>query len=451
MPIFALSYMKSSSLFSVPAILPLMGLLTLSACQAVIFPEDEYSEISEHKLTVITRSTNQSLSLPVQVFAFDSQGRLLDSQSVSSLEGSVALSLPPGKCRIVAAAGREVNDHPTLQDVLQMPDANYQTDPVILGLADVTMGEKSQSLTVFMAHRVAQLQLSLKDVPEDVTDVSVSLSSPYSGMNLQGEMLQPQTAEIPCTKEGSAWTTGVVYVLPTSQQNSVFSIQLGFGEREESYGYTYSAPLVENTPYILTGTYSDGMTLNGGFIVQDWEDAIEHDFHFGPGANTDEEESQEPEQIIPVDEIPLPGTGWDGHVVASVTETPYGADLLLVSLAEWEGLTSAFYEENPNVASDLASQYKEDELKGWRIPAKEEAQLLVQMYVDQLDALNASISAEGGVPVRPIDDKLATVRYLCEDATYSFAFLSGSKMTKAGTKLNTYHLRLVKTVSVAVQ
>ncbi|MCQ2238316.1 MAG: FimB/Mfa2 family fimbrial subunit [Bacteroidaceae bacterium] len=442
--------MKSSSLFTATAILPLMGLLTLSACQGVIFPEEEYTGFPEHQLTVITRST-ESLSLPVQVFAFDTEGQLLDSQLASSSDASVSLSLPPGKCKIVATSGTIFGKSPSLQDVVSMPDENYTGDPIILGLADVTMGEKPQTLNVLLAHQVAQLNLTLTDVPQDVTDVQVSVSTPYSQISLQGECQNAKTAEIPCVQSGSEWTTGTVYVLPTAQQQAAFSIRLTFDDREESYSYTYPAALIANTPYIMYGTYAGRVTLNGSFILQDWEKVVENHFQFGPGVSDQMEDQPQNDEKIIVDEIPMPESVWSGHVVVSVTETPSGADLLLLSLQEWEGMTSAFNEDSPNLAQHLVAQYDEKGMKGWHIPTREEAQWMMQSLTDRLDALNALMDGQNGMPMHAIDEKMATVRYLCEDATYSFALLSGSKISKAGAKLDTYHLRLVKKVSVAVQ
>lgn len=443
--------MKSSFLLSATAILPLMGLLTLSACQGVIFPEEEYTETSVHKLTVLTRSTYLSSTVPVQVFAFDAEGRLLDACCTDSPDDGVTLSLPMGPCRIVAASGMEVGETPTLQTILQMPEANYSTEPLALGLADVTMSNKPQTLNLLMAHQVAQLQMTLSDVPTQVTDVQVSVSSPFSQISLQGESQQPHTARIPCVHADSVWTTGTVYVLPTPQSDAAFSIHLSFGDREETFSYTYPGVLAANTPYIMNGSYSGSVALNGWFIRQEWENAVQTFFQFGPGVSQEPSGEPEPDEEVTVDEIPEAGSLWDGHVVAGVIPTTDGAQLLLLSLKEWDGLTSALSEENPQQAQQLAGQYEEKQLQGWRIPTKEEAQALMQGWTDRLDVFNELILSEEGQPMSGIDEHLATVRYLCEDATYSFALVSGCKLAKAGAKLDTYHLRLVKTISVIQQ
>lgn len=446
--------MKNGFVSSVATILLWMGSYVLSSCQAVSFPEEEYPDSSENKLTVFTRSTNQEISYPIQVFAFDQAGGCVDSQLLTSNQESLQLHLPEGKFRIVALSGHAEDDlpaHPVLSTAIAWPTANYRTDPLSMGAADVQMGNSSQTLNVMMAHRVARLQVTLKHVPAAVTAVELLVSSPYSCINLQGEESDPRTATISCFRDGSDWSTGTFYLLPTSQ-SAVMTIRLTTDQGVDAFGYTYSGALLANTPYNITGTYTDGVVLEGSFLEQEWAGTVEQQFNFGPGAKQEtKNDDSEQDEVRVVDEIPDAGTVWDGYVVADVQSTESGADVLLISKEEWSGLTSSHYTADPDVARQLADQYKEGDLTDWRIPTKEEAQQLMRLYGGNLSSINACMAEVQGTPLADIDSKSSAVRYLCEEAAYSFSWASGTKISQAGAKLNTYHLRLVHSVSLIVE
>lgn len=75
-------------------------------------------------------------------------------------------------------------------------------------------------------------------------------------------------------------------------------------------------------------------------------------------------------------------------------------------------------------------------------------------YGSNIVPLNQVIEQAGGKPIVQVDVKAKNVRYLCEDAIYTYSFATSSdgnslSVSKAGAKVK-YHLRLVKTVHVRV-
>ena len=260
--------MKRWTNLLVSTILPTIGIGILSACQAVEFPEEEYPDVSEHKLTVFTRSANPEFDYPVNVYAFNEAGSCVDSQVVSSEGESLSLHLPKGMFKVVAVSGlpsESLPAKPSLTEVVFLPASNYLDRPVSMGQADVSMGSQAQTINVMMKHCVSKLSLTLKQVPHSVTNAEVGLSKLYSQINLRGEMSRPQTAVIPCVRRGEDWVTDAVYLLPSESQSVSFSISLSSGDTVETFGYIMSGPLEENTPYTITGTYSAGITLSGSF------------------------------------------------------------------------------------------------------------------------------------------------------------------------------------------
>lgn len=132
---------------------------------------------------------------------------------------------------------------------------------------------------------------------------------------------------------------------------------------------------------------------------------------------------------------------------------------LLISLYEWGDTYSAFNESKPWQAQEIAEKYLEGNLTGWRIPTREEAKAIKEVYncpytfneyPDTLIHLNNSIVALKGYPINAWEAKndLPAHRYLCEDATYTFSLKAGSNITTAGAKTK-YNLRLVKDTTIA--
>lgn len=150
--------------------------------------------------------------------------------------------------------------------------------------------------------------------------------------------------------------------------------------------------------------------------------------------------------------LPAPLSLWDGHVV--VDTTLCGDDsstLLLLSIADYDGLTSALNAETPGMASGLATNYQEGALASWRIPTEDEARQLRAAYLAHPDFFEDLLAQSGGDPVAITDGKGNNIRYLCAEARHTYSFKPGSAynaIKEAGASVRDYHLRLVTTVRV---
>ena len=208
--------------------------------------------------------------------------------------------------------------------------------------------------------------------------------------------------------------------------------------------------------------------------------------------------------LIHVTTIPAPGSLWQGHVVALVepiepstksiqatvlavasvssSRAPEAslasfqatvpeasasgpcqeARILLLSKSEWSNLPSALNITNPQVPLLIPATYCEGTLKDWRIPTAAEAKALKNTYTPSqssgpilggraFESLNALLTSVEAPNLQATDEKGGTIRYLCEDATRSFSFVSGTSISAAGTKATNYHLRLIKTIHLKDQ
>ena len=415
------------------------------------------------KLSVITRSaTNNELRYPLRIFAFDENGQFKSEKVVNSSDESVKMNLAEGKYRLVAIAGSDGYDMPAdiaLSSYITARKGNFSNTELAIGRADVVVSGVS-SATIQMSLQVACVDINLEGLAEDVSAVSVNISKQSRSVSFDGAFGTGENTTIECRCENGVWKTGKVYVFPSATSPTVVSISTTDDSGVHSYGYTYSTGLKAGQPYQLNGTFSSGVMVDGTIEYSGWKNETVIDFSFGPGINetggetsggssSDNQTSAE----ISVSSIPKAGTVLNGHVVASVSNaTATSADVMLLSLAEWNKVSSAVSETNPTEASSIASEYSEYGMSGWRVPTKEEATTLKSLYGgENLYIINNVFESAGGTVVTATEENGGNARYLCDSSKYTFTFNgSSSSITQAGATVK-YRLRLVKTVRVVVK
>ena len=422
------------------------------SCTTVDFDEViESGENSKSNLKIMTRSSNaDELNYPVIIYAFNEDGVLEAEQELSSSGENLSLALNEGLHHLVALSDYSdytIPQSKSYESLISMPEVNYSKSALRMGAADVNMKSGSQTTNISLSYAVCSINLSLSNVPSDVKSVAVTLSNLHTAKSFSGKDAGTETITVNCSKDNGIWTTGNFYVFGNSSSSLVLSISLTSSNGTSTYGYTYNTSLKPGVPYQFKGSYTEGLSVNGSINFGGWGDSVVAEFNFGPGSTSGK--SDKVEQIS-VASIPQANTIWKGHVVACVqNQTETDADLILLSLNEWAGMTSAYHATNPMAAQSVADSYIETDMDNWTVPTKEQASILKGLYYDEeLSSLNATIESAGGVTLSVEDEKGSNVRYLCEDATYTFVFKNNSSITKAGATVSTYHLRLVKVVQV---
>lgn len=418
-----------------------LAALLLMGCEKAVFDEEQ----GDNVLLVTTRANGSTdINYPITVFAFDAaNNKCVSTQNIQSANESLALSLNKGAYRLSAWTGLSGT---TLTQMSPAYDANFSLinnlaeTQLLCGQSDVSINSSQSSASITLRPAVAQVTITLQGLPATVTGVEVTLSSQYQNMSVTGNGSGSASASKRLNSTGSGtWTSGSFYVLPTNGTNATISIAVESAGTTTTMGYSLNTKLEAGTPYNITGNYdSDTMTLSGQILAASWNAPQNINFNFGSGGG------QTPEPPVAGGELKA-GSAWNGHVVA--LDTGNGTYLLLGRGENFE-MPSALNEEYPTEAMDWINEYKEDDLTDWRVPTKDEAKLLRDTYGTEsaLAALNDVIESCGGEPVSREDDGGNNARYLCEDATYTFSFKSGTSTTKAGTKQLTYYLRAVKTI-----
>lgn len=467
----------------------LIYLLLLSSCEQFQFEEDNSSgESTSVPVRIITRAENGvSLPYPIHVYAFSASGALLAQQDLQPTESSgIQMTLPQGsQCRLVAVAADEsvydLPERPTLSSVITMKAPTLSSDysptsqdlaqgfstssPLQMGWADLVLSGNSATASIQMYYQVASINVSITNFPAQCEAAYISVTTPQSGITFGGSPSGTQTARIPLNP--LTWSTGEVYVFPTTGNQTNFTIAYNDAEGEVYASVSYLSPLKAGTPYVLNGTCISGdLQVTGSVTSSTWNAPVNLDFAFSPDSPTviqgDDNSSGNGEPSTPGDEntytvtsIPTAPCLWEGHIVASSTpdEDGQAATLLLMSLRDEGGLTSAFNTSSPTTAFTTAQEYAEYAIASWRIPTEEEATILRNAYVGDPDKMDALIEEAQGSAVVLTDDKGNNLRYLCADAEKTFSFKQGSSynsIKSAGATVKTYRLRLVTTVRVAL-
>lgn len=450
-------------------IIPLiLGYISFSSCEKLELPNNfgNANNSETNKVTISTRSITEDIQYPLSVYAFDKDGKCACQQTINAENEDLSLSLSKGNYRIVAISnttGYSLPNNPTLASTISMVESNnYAYSPLQMGHADINVGSTNQKVNITLAYKVATINFILENVPASVSSVNLNIAKQHEAINMEGEYVNSKNSTTELIKKGNRWVAENVYVFPGSNLSTVFTISLTDASGSTAYSYTYSSPLAAATPYNLSGTYStDMISLSGLFFNEGWNSPIALNFNFGPGT----EGSNTDSPTLPSEQVtsfPSSGSIWNGHFVAYVYSTDgtgmllnndeanaqNSVNLLLLSLNEWTDVGSSVNKTNPEQASTIVNEYVENGLSGWCIPTTFEAKYLKSLYTDEyIDNLNNTLTANQGVKITSLNDKGENNRYLCEYATYTFAWKSSSSVTKAGTA-TTYSLRLVNHITL---
>lgn len=439
-----------------PGILSLSLLLT--SCFSAV--EDNVESIDPHataKLKVSTRAVTGQTTYPIDVLAYDMGGNLTARQTLQSADESISMQLPEGIYHITALSGHSSYltpaDYRLSTQQISMPEVGFAQQPLMMGGADVVLTSGSNSVNIVMTYRVASLQLSLSDVPAEVTAVSVSASPQFGAIDMKGSLSGTTSANLPCTKQGNLWNCGPVYLFPGSGSTTTLTLSLTDAEGQQSFSYQLAEPIEAAVPYSIHGTYvtAEVPHIEGLLTIEGWQSERSINFDFGSGSSSSTSGSSSSSvPTIAVNALPQPGSAWLGHAVAlRFNESATEADLLLWGLTEFNNVHAPAAAGYETEMATLASNYVEGDLTHWSVPTEAEARQLKEVYGGHFDDFNAVLEMMGGSLIS-VSTASSNARYLCESGTKTFNFAENGSLTSAGTSVK-YRLRMVKKVHVVIR
>lgn len=430
-----------------------MGLLS-SCFEQAADNEAAIESGKQTQLKVTTRATQGEVSYPVQIYAYDAVGNLAGQQTITADGQNINLQLGAGRYHLTAISGESAYIAPKNHDIqsaqISIPANGYAEQALMLGGADVTLGDTPAEANLILTYRVAQLNLSLSDVPQDVTGVTVSVGTQYAAIDMGGMLSGKSTTTLTCQKVSDVWQSPTAYLLPGAGQTTTLTLTLARAEGQTSYSYELGEALESAVPYRIEGHYVESTApyITGVLTVEGWQQERTLTFDFGNGSQGGGSQGVTT-PTVKVDALPAQGQAWNGHVVALVENaTATEADLLLWSLTEYDNVYAPIAEGHENDMQALVNAYEENGLQGWSVPTADQARELRKEYGGKFDDLNAVIEMLGGNLIT-VSTASNNARYLCEEGTKTFNFAESGSITSAGKSVK-YRLRLLKVIHAIV-
>ncbi len=363
------------------------GLLTLCSCGKEVLIED--SDEANSRLTIQTRGIDDSddtfIAPPVRLYVFASTGKCLTIQTLEDEEAPFSIDLPVGIYDIYAIGGAEdsrlvlpTQGNASKTSIIR-PQEGKMLDDLMTGHATVTLSANDTNLlTLGMERKVIRIKsIVIKDVPDMVTDVSVSISPIYESLLLNGSWQgENGSITIPLKRQtdGSTWKERIadIYAMPSVGKPTI-TVNIG----NNHYSYTCTEELTANYKINIEGQYTDShygsnVKLSGTMTGVTWagEKSIKFSFdETGSKSLTDEEETPSSSNT------PKAGSFYKGCYVLAVS----GNQVTLLSPHK----ENRFLETNdpPNVKEEkirakLAKWIVDGIDATWRLPTLSEAILL---------------------------------------------------------------------------
>lgn len=423
--------------------------LLITGCQKFIDEDDINDAIPDKSVKIVARSSSNNIEYPLYIFIFSDTGENKAFLQANSESDKLDIKLSDGKYKVIAISGAgniySETDTPDIEDIISFSENCYGENAIMMGKGEVTVNKQQTNLNITLSYCITSVNISLSNIPDEMNDVSFSISPLYYGISLNGDYQYDKvnnSMKLPCSRnEDGTWKAGPVYIFPGSENTSVFSIVAEDENTTHNYSYTYNGTPRASYPLVLNGSYDGNITVGNNITCGTWNDPVIVGFYFnanGGSTNGTPEEGNQDTSNPSLSTIPEAGDIWNGCIVANVKTEETKTTLLLLSLKEWECKAAQ--------AESIPSGYSVNNLSGWKIPSYEEAGIFrAKLIGDNLINLNDKIIAAGGDKIYSDADS----RFICygkEGGLYTFRFSASSNITLA-SETKTYYLRLTKEYS----
>lgn len=462
-------------------LLLLVALLTAACSKSISLDEEENTE-KQTTGTLAVRAANvisaggesegsSEVSYPITVYVMNNSGSCVALQQINSSDEQLQMKLPTGLYDIYAVAGADA-------DIYDLPSKNEATAESLIALKEgKTHGDlmTAQSNAVLSSNEVNKVTLamrrnvmlvesvSIKDIPSDVSAVSVTLSPLYENIRLDGEYTESVTSytfSLTEQADGTTWTNDEgTYLLGATKAVTV-KVSLTSNGETTSYSYKSNQKLASNYKVNITGTYTgnDGIEMSGTITGALWEGEIDIDFEFDEDNISSPGDEDNPQEEI--GEAPAVGTLYKGCYVLRSQTSASSTIVTLMTPQEMNKLTFSQSKDETKFQTGLKETIEEalpqlevEGIDGWRLPNIEELEYIQA----NIETINSSIhELQNADPDIDLDDITLKVSggnecgyyYLADDGMiYVMKIVSGMIVQKPNSGLASYKLRGFATVS----
>ena len=361
------------------------GAAVLTSCYKDI-AEEQAEAIPTSTLHILTRADgdedNTAQAGRIYIFKGDN---CIDMLTISEEASSPETRLPAGTYDVYAVVAEDDDRYalPTKTDatkesVITLGEGKVMGDLQMVHQQVTLVDGDDQQLSLNLDRKVLMVnQVSISQVPTDVTEVSVSLSPIYQGIRLDGTYPdETEVVTIPLEKSttGTWQSDAETYLFPSSDKPTI-TIRFKTGTTTKSFAYSSADEdfLEANHKVHIEGAYTqaNGVNLSGTITNAEWGTPRTITFNFNDNNIT---ENTDNGGNSGSGEVPAVGTFYKGCYVVAVN----GNKVTLVSPTEKNGFQVNLKEDQTtsiNTLNEALSTWeKVDGITGtWRIPTKEVA------------------------------------------------------------------------------
>ena len=318
------------------------------------------------------------------VYVFDSKGTCVKVLSTDEGGQLAATQLSVGTYSVYAIGGDDLSAY-TLPDlkgaaassVISVAEGKVMGD-LLMKTATVTLtAGNASNLALELERQVLQLkEVTIKQVPTDVTKVEVSIAPLYQGIMLDGTFTEEHsTLQLELTKksDNDTWTNGTnqPYCFPSDGEPTI-TVSFTRTSGVKRYSYQASETFEANHQVVLEGTYSEEQDalLSGTLTARAWEAEKNMPFEFNEENLVDGDSSENPEEH----EVSVVGSTYQGYYVVGVNAASKRA--VILSKTQCNGIGNAAAMESK--ASQIEKPVGEGISCGeWRLPTIEECRFFL--------------------------------------------------------------------------
>ena len=340
------------------------------------------NQSSNNQLSVVTHTREgEGASTPIaSVYLFNSSNefvRTLQTDATSYTSASASAKLLEGTYTLCALSPSDLS-HFLLPDPLTPTSAitlaSGQTmSDLLMATASVTLQDgDNEVVDMTLQRKVLELSsVTITQVPDDVSGVTVSIAPFYSAIQFNGSYLDanPSTCTFTLSKNTDTgnWEAAPHQLAFPSKGIPTITVTFSYSESDtNSYTFTAESALTANNKYIISGTYTEplGVTIVGSITLQPWAtDPTTVNFDFDENNATS---SSTPEPSTGGD-VPIAGQIYNDYYVVSVDETNRTA--VLLSNSQRKEVKESEYQ---NILSNIPKP--QGATGNWRIPSVSECQ-----------------------------------------------------------------------------
>lgn len=381
------------------------GVVALSSCEKVVFDEVDNEEVTPTSQLIISTRADDPTTTAIQqgrIYIFDSEGSCVRMLSTDATTQTAETALQAGSFSVYAVGGSDLSRfglpeqaNATTTSVLQLQSGQTMGD-LLLTNADVTLKDgENRTLNLTLNRKVfCVTDVTIKQVPADVTKVEVSLEPLYKQVLLNGtfpDESESATITLTAGEDGTWQAQPQRYCFPSKGKPTI-TVYFTRSSGVKSYSYTASEAIEPNHHMSIEGTYteSQGVTLTGILTGAVWGEDKTIAFNFdeqsataggntgeNSGGNTGDDSGNTGGGNTVSGDVPTAGSTYKGCYVVAVN----GKTATLLSTTEEQDYktVSSKQEESQSIINEaLASWPAIEGVTGtWRVPTEAEARAFV--------------------------------------------------------------------------